>query len=418
MITVLTMKKDDKCKVAVVGAGPAGMMAAIRAASNHHHVVLFERNSSAGKKLLLTGNGRCNLTNTSVFKEFLRKFGHRGAFLRTAFSSLTNKDLIEYFESRNLDMKVEDDGRVFPFNDDARSVLKTLEKSIKQLGIEVVYNSRLKTLQKKEDLFILNFNNGTVKAEKVILATGGSSYPSTGSTGDGYRIAKQTGHDLTPLLPGVVPLKTREKWVKDLQGITLDDVTITIKHPDVKLVLKNGTLLFTHYGLSGPSVLDNSSRIIQLLETGDVDVYLDILPHKSFDALREEFIKAFNSHGKVDLKNYLKLHLPNRLIPIILDIASVDPKLKMNQLSKKDRNEILNVIKSFHLTVYGHLPLEHAYVTCGGVSRECINPNTLESKVVKGLYFAGELLEGCGPSGGYNLQQAFSTGYLAGCILE
>lgn len=411
-------KVIDRYEVAVVGAGPAGLMAAFSAASKGHSVIIFERNSTPGKKLLLTGNGRCNLTNTTPFREFVGKFGRNGAFLRTAFRRFSNRDLMDYFESRNLDLKVEEGGRVFPVTDESNSVLKVLERSIKKLGVEIVYRSRLKRLHKKDDIFILSFNNSEVESENVILATGGCSYPNTGSTGDGYNIAKKTGHEVTPLLPGIVPLKTREKWVKDLQGITLDGVKLAIKHPNSKMVINDADLLFTHYGISGPSILDVSSKIVQLLKTGDMHITLDLVPDKSSEDLREEFLNAVKTHGKVDVKNYMKLHVSNRMIPVILDLAGADQHIKMNQLSKKDRNSILNIIKTFPLTVYGHLPLESAYVTCGGVSSKSIDPNTMESKFLKGLYFAGEILEGCGPSGGFNLQQAFSTGYLAGCLSE
>lgn len=407
---------DDSYEVAVVGAGPAGLMAAFSAASKGYSVVILEKNSSAGNKLLMTGNGRCNLTNISPFREFIGKFGKRGAFLRSAFSKFSNEDLIDYFESRNLDLKVEEGGRVFPVTDNAHSVLNVLEKSVKKLGVEILYKSRLETLQKNGDFFILTLKNRMVKAESVVLATGGSSYPSTGSTGDGYRIAEDTGHDMTPLLPGIVPLKTREKWVKDLQGIALESVKVTVKNPDSKFIIEDADLLFTHFGISGPSILDVSSKIVKKLGKGDVYLSVDLLPLKSSEYLREEFLEAVKNHGKVDLKNYLKFYVSNRMIPIILVLAGADPTVKMNQLSKKDRNSILNVIKTFPLTVYDHVPLENAYVTCGGVSSKSIDPNTLESKLVKRLYFAGELLEGCGPSGGYNLQQAFSTGYLAGCL--
>jgi predicted Rossmann fold flavoprotein len=406
-------------ELAVVGAGPAGMMAAIKAASNGCEVILIERNASAGRKLLLTGNGRCNLTNTASLKDFLGKFGRRGSFLRSAFSNFSNHDLMEYFESRNLELKVEEGGRVFPVTDDSNSVLKVLETSMRKLGVKIVYNARLQNIKIPKEgkgIFKLKFDYNTfILAKKVVLATGGASYSSTGSSGDGFRIAGETEHGVTPLTPGVVPLKTRERWVKDLQGIVLEDVRITLKHPGGKMVFEDGSLLFTHFGVSGPLILDNSSNIIPLIdEHGSVDMFLDLKPNNTREELQMELLEAFESHGKVDLKNYMKLMMPNRMIPILLNLADTDPKKKMNQMSKKDRNSILNLLKAFPITLTGYLPLEKAIVTCGGVSRDYINPNTMESRVVPGLYFAGEILEGCAPSGGYNLQQAFSTGYLAG----
>lgn len=415
-------KNIDINDIAIIGAGPAGMMAAITAASNGHQVILIERNSAAGIKLLLTGNGRCNITNTASLKELLDKFGRRGSFLRSAFSSFSNTDLMEFFESRGLEFKVEEGGRVFPITDDSKSVLKILETSMRKNGVKIIYNSHIKNIKipKKEDgNFILKMDYNTViKAKKVILATGGVSYSATGSTGDGFRIAEGNGHGVTPLEPGLVPLKTKESWVKSLQGITLDDVKITIKDPRGKMVFHEGNFLFTHFGVSGPLILDNSSKIIPLLEEGNVDLILDLKPSKTIEELQTIFLGAFESHGKVDLKNYMKLLMPNRMIPVLLRLADCDPKKKMNQMSKKDRNSIINLLKAFPITITGYLPVEKAIITCGGVSREYINPNTMESKVVNGMYFAGEIIQGCAPSGGYNLQQAFSTGYLAGLLLK
>lgn len=406
-------------ELAVIGAGPAGMMAAISAASNGCDVVLIERNPTPGRKLLITGNGRCNLTNTASLKDLMDKFGRRGSFLRSAFSCFTNHELMEFFESRGLELKVEEDGRVFPVTDKSSSVLKVLETSLRKLGVKMVYNARIKDIKlpkNKEGHFVLKFDYNTViKAKKVILSTGGASYTETGSSGDGFRIAENTGHGVTPMYPGIVPLKTKESWVKGLQGITLDDVQITIRHPGSKMVFQGGNLLFTHFGISGPIILDNSSKIIPLLEDNpSVKLILDLKPSNTREELQKQLLDAFQSHGKVDLKNYLKLLMPNRMIPIVLSLAGADPKKKMNQVSKKERNSILNLLKEFPLTVTGHLPIEKAIITCGGISRDYIQPNTMESKVVDGLYFAGEIVQGCAPSGGYNLQQAFSTGYLAG----
>ncbi len=412
-------KNMDLHDIAVVGAGPAGMMAAITASSHGKDVVLIERNPSPGKKLLITGNGRCNLTNTAPSKELLAKFGRRGSFLRSAFSSFTSKDLIEFFESRGLDLKVEEGGRVFPVTDDSRSVLNVLNGALKKNRVKLIYNARLldiKPPKNKKGSFKLKFDYNTViNTKKVIIATGGASYTATGSTGDGFRIAGETGHGVTPLEPGIVPLKTGESWVKDLQGIILEDVRLTIKLPKGKTVFQGDNLLFTHFGISGPLILDNSWRIVPILdEYKKIDDLIDLKPLNTREELEAEFLKAFESHGKTDLKNFMKLLLPNRMIPLLIKFALVDPKKKMNQISKKERNSILNLLKAFPITLNGYLPLENAMVTCGGISRDYINPNTMESKVVNNMYFAGEILEGCASSGGFNLQQAFSTGYLAG----
>ena len=412
-------ENSDMYDVAVVGAGPAGMMAAITASSNGNKVILIERNSSAGQKLLLTGNGRCNLTNTASMKDLVDKFGKRGSFFRSAFSSLSNQDLMEFFESRGLEFKVEDGGRVFPVTDDSRSILKVLESSLKKNGVKIFYDARLqsiKTPAKSRDIFKLKVAYNTViVARKVILATGGASYTETGSTGDGFRIALDTEHGVTPIEPGIVPLKVKESWIKSLQGITLEDVRVFIRQP--KMVFQDANLLFTHYGISGPLILDNSSKIIPLLEDKNhITIYLDLKPSITLEELQSTLLGAFESHGKVDVKNYMKLLMPNRMIPILLKMADTDPKKKMNQINKKERNLIINLLKAFPLTINGHLPIDKAIITCGGVSRDYIKSNTMESKVVDGMYFAGEIIQGCAPSGGYNLQQAFSTGYLAGLL--
>jgi predicted Rossmann fold flavoprotein len=352
-------------------------------------------------------------------KELLDKFGHRGSFFRSAFSSLSNNDLTEFFENRGLEFKVEDGGRVFPVTDDSKSILKILDTSMKKNGVKIIYNARLQSIKipsKGKGIFKLNFAYNTViVARKVILATGGASYTETGSTGDGFRIALDTEHGVTPIQPGIVPLKVKESWIKGLQGITLEDVRLIIRNP--KMVFEGANLLFTHYGISGPLILDNSAKIISLLEDNQyITVYLDLKPSLTMEELQSTMLEAFETHGKVDVKNYLKLFVPNRMIPVLLKLAETDPKKKMNQINKKERNSIINLLKAFPLTVNGHLPIDKAIVTCGGVSRDYIKANSMESKVVDGMYFAGEIIQGCAPSGGYNLQQAFSTGYLAGLL--
>ncbi len=405
--------------LAVVGAGPSGMMAAIKAASDGKKVILIEKNSSAGRKLLITGNGRCNLTNTVPMNEFLKKFNKKGNFLRTAFSRFTNNDLMEFFQTRGLKLKVEANGRVFPETDESKSVLEVLLKELKRRHVTIRYNSRLSSIENTNDGFKLIINNDDiVRARNVIIATGGVSYRKTGSDGDGHRIAEEIGHRVTSLEPGIVPVKTQESWTHELSGIQLESVVGTVKHSKGKITME-GDLLFTHHGLSGPMILDNSSKLVEILKL-DKRIFLniDLFPSMNREQLSEEFLKAVSEHGKVDLANYMKLKLTNRMIPIFLKMARAEPKMKMNQLGKKERNNILNLLKTFPITVTGYPTIERAMVTCGGVSSKDFDPNTMESKIVKGLYFAGEIVDGCGPSGGYNLQQAFSTGYLAGLLLS
>lgn len=413
------MKKQDKTyDVVVVGGGPAGMMAAIQAAKFKRKVLLIEKNESLGKKLLITGSGRCNITNTAELNDFTKKFGKRGAFLRSAFSSFSNMDLIDFFKSRGLDFKVEGAGRVFPVTDDSKSVLNVLKECLNVNGVKIMYNACLSGVKNINGSFRLDLNleNGgaCVNAEKVILATGGASYRATGSTGDGFPIAEKFGHEVKPLKPGSIPLKTKESWVNDLQGISLENVGLTFKS-NKKKISDKGDVIFTHFGVSGPKILDLSAKIVSLLEKQDeVPLFVDLKPDTVREELEVELVEAFKIHGKTDLKNFMKLSMPNRMIPVFMQLSHVDPKKKLNQINKKERNSILNLLKAFPLTVIGYLPLEKAMVTCGGVSKKEINPQSMESKLVPGLYFAGEIIDGCAPSGGYNLQQAFSTGYLAG----
>jgi predicted Rossmann fold flavoprotein len=403
--------------LAVIGAGPAGMMAAITAASYGKTVILIEKNSSAGKKLLITGNRRCNLTNTVPMNEFIKKFQKKGNFLRTAFSRFTNRDLMEFFESRGLKLKVEDNGRVFPETDESKSVLEILLKELKRRSVRIMYNQRLNSVETVNEGFKLFLdNNDPVMARNVVLATGGVSYRATGSDGDGHKIAEQTGHSVTALKPGIVPVTTHEFWVRELSGIQLESVVGNVKHSKGKLKME-GDVLFTHQGLSGPMILDNSSSLVDILKRDErIFLNIDMYPDKTLEQLSEEFLNAREEHGKVDLSNHMKLKLPNRMIPLFLEMAKAEPKHKMNQLGKRERNNIINLLKSFPLTITGYSSIEKAMVTCGGVSSKDFDPNTMESKIISGLYFAGELVDGCGPSGGFNLQQAFSTGYLAGLM--
>ncbi len=421
-IFLITQGNDSILKIhdiIVVGAGPAGMMAAIRAAELKKDVVLIERNDSIGRKLIITGKGRCNITNTASINDFTAKFGRRGVFLRSAFSSFSNEDLITFFKSKGLDMKIEDKGRVFPVTKDSKSVLNVLKDYLKENNVKIIYNARLSKIKKFDDTFKINFNfngeNTNINSKNVILATGGASYLATGSSGDGFRIAEEMGHKITPLKPGLIPLKTKESWVKDIQGISLENVRLTFRNGKKKIISDNSDIIFTQFGVSGPTILDLSNQIIFLLEKhGEIPLFIDFRPDLKREELENKLFNQFETHGKTDLKNFMKFMLPNRMIPIFIQLSGVEPKKKLNQINKKERNSIINLLKSLPLTIVGHLPLEKAMVTCGGVSKKEIDPQTMESKIVAGLYFAGEIIDGCAPSGGYNLQQAFSTGYLAG----
>jgi predicted Rossmann fold flavoprotein len=402
--------------IAIIGAGPAGCMAAIKGAQQGKDVVLLEKNDKIGRKLLLTGNGRCNLTNTASMEVFLEKFGKRGSFYRDVFSKFSNYDLMDFFKGHNLNLKEEEEGRVFPISEKSKSVVDILKKVMKQSGVEIIYNYRLEHLQKMSNIFkLFSTDNELVKAYKVIIATGGVTYGFTGSTGDGLTVAELLGHQITELKPGVVPLTVREDWVKQLKGVVLEDIGLKIGYNGKSIALQRGNILLTHFGISGPVILDLSQDIIELIDkNGDLKLYIDFKPDTNSEDLGVKFMKDFQNNSKKSIKNYLKIYLPNRIIKSILQIVSIDPDKKLNQITKKERLELLQVLKALPLTITGYLPLNKAMITCGGVSKKEIDPKTMESKLVNGLYFAGEIIAGCGRTGGYNLQQAFSTGWVAG----
>jgi predicted Rossmann fold flavoprotein len=402
--------------IAVVGGGAAGVMAAIRAAELKKRVVLIERNDSIGKKILITGKGRCNLTNIAPIETFIEKFGKQGKFLRSAFHAFFNEDLMEFFRSRGLEMKVERQGRVFPATDKARSIVEILERSLSEAGVDMLYNSRLTDIKKKDGNFQLDVEGkDPVTAAKVILATGGASYKVTGSTGDGFHIAERLKHAIAPLKGGLVPLTVKEKWIKDLQGVALENIRVTFEYGKKKLASEVGELMFTHFGVSGPLVLDLSGQVASILEEHkEVRLFIDLKPGLRIEQLESKLLHKFQVKGQSMLKNVLRDMLPLRLIDVFIHLSDISPERETNQITQYERRAIIRLLKAFPLTVTGSLPIEEAMVTGGGVSINDIDPRTMGSKVVPGLYFAGEIIEGMASSGGYNLQQAFSTGYLAG----
>jgi len=403
-------------EIAVIGGGPAGIMAAIRAGQLKKDVVLIERNNRIGKKIRLTGKGRCNITNAASLGTFIEKFGKQGLFLRSAFSIFFNKELIDFFKSRGLCLKTERQGRVFPVTDKADSVVEVLGNALKENNLKVLYNMHVLHIRRKNNFFRLDIaNKGNVYARKVILATGGVSFKATGSTGDGFCIARKLGHTIRPLMPALVPLKAEEAWVRQLQGLSLKNIRITFVYGKKKIISGIGELLFTHFGVSGPLVLDLSGRVTALLiNNRKINLFIDLKPGLEPEKLRARLLKEFSSRGKTYFKNIMKEFLPHKLIPVFIHLSGIDPAKMASQITKHERSAIIRLLKALPLTVAGSLSIECAMVTSGGVSTKEINPRTMESRHVPGLYFAGEIIAGCASSGGYNLQQAFSTGYLAG----
>lgn len=402
--------------IAVIGAGPAGAMAAIRAGQLKRKVVLVERNDAICRKLLLTGRGRCNITNTASIDRFIDEFGKEGRFLRSALFAFSGDDMIDFFKSHGLELKAERQGRVFPVTDKASSVVEALEDCLAENGVKIIYNKRLESIERKNGFFQLEFEGeGDIQARKVVLATGGASFKITGSAGDGYRIAERLGHKIIPLKPGLVPLCTKEKWVKELQGLSLKNVRLTFECRNRKIVSDTGEFIFTHFGISGPLVLDLSRDVVAAMEKEkEVGLSIDLKPGLNKEQLEKRLLREFKDSGRMQLKNLINRLLPRRLVPIFLHLAGLDPERPANQVSQKERRSTINMLKALPLTIVGSLPIEEAMVTSGGISTREIDPRTMESRIVPGLYFAGEMIDGVASSGGYNLQKAFSTGYLSG----
>jgi predicted Rossmann fold flavoprotein len=408
----------DFCKVdiAVVGAGAAGSMAAIRAGSFGKRVLLIERNPSIGKKILLTSNGRCNFTNIASLELFLKKIRPNGQFYRDAFGKFFNKALIDFFEQYGVKHKVEERGRVLPGNNNAKAVNAALEKALSENKVEILYDCRVSAIRSHHGEFILSADGKDIcAAKKVILAAGGISYPATGSTGDSFSLARSLGHSVSELRAALAPLKLNEIFLKDLQGLSFSDVTLNFTANGKKYHSDKGDILFTHFGLSGPLALDISAEVDLVLEQDkQVKILVDFLPDAKADKLEQDIFKACDSSPKTQIKTILEKYLPKRMAPVFLARFNIDAAKQANQATKKERQTIAYNLKNFSLTVNGVFPVEEAMVTNGGILLKEIDPRTMESRLVPGLYFAGELLEGYCLSGGYNLQQAFSTGYLAG----
>jgi len=401
-------------KIVVIGGGPSGMMAAIRAAQLGQSVTLLEKNPTLGKKLLLSGKGRCNLTNACSLEEFLERFSKSGQFLRDAFKLFFNQELMDFFQTRGLKLKIERQKRVFPVTDEADSILRVLKKELLENKVKIVYNSAIKEIVIKDNKFLVN----SMLADKVILATGGISYGFTGSTGEGMKIAKILGHHVTALRPGLVALETKKNYPKFLEGLTLKNIRLRFTDDKKEILSDIGELLFTKTGISGPLVLSLSGRIVDWLDKGkSIFVEIDLKPALSLDKLETRLLREFKESPKKALKNTLKNLLPMRLIDVFLDIAEILPDKKVNQVTQDERKRIAMLLKTLRFEIKGPRPIKEAMVTRGGVSLKDIDPRTMQSRVIKGLYFAGEIIDIDADTGGFNLQAAFSTGYLAGQIL-
>lgn len=405
-----------KKKIIVVGAGAAGLMAAGRAAEKGHEVHLYEKNNRIGKKILITGKGRCNVTNDSDVDGLLDNIPGNPYFLYSAFYQLDSFGLQEFFKNLGLELKVERGKRVFPVSDRSLDVVLALEKYIKKNKVKLHLESPVESVLIADGAAAgIRLQNGREeKADGVIVCTGGLSYPGTGSTGDGYRFAKAAGHHVTKLYPSLVPLKTAEDWCHELMGLSLKNIEITIKNKKGKKVYSDfGEMLFTHFGVSGPVILSASRHIILTIEEG-YTLYIDLKPAMDEKKLDARLLRDFEKYANKDFANALDDLLPQKLIPVIIRLAEIDPRKKVNSITKEERKRLVGLLKALPLTITGVTGYHEAVVTCGGIETDEIDPSTMESKLVKHLHFAGEVLDVDAYTGGFNLQIAFSTGYTAG----
>jgi predicted Rossmann fold flavoprotein len=403
----------------VIGGGASGMLAAGRAAENGLRVLLLERNSRLGKKLSITGDGRCNLTNTDETAALIENFGKNGKFLYRALAEFSNHDLIAFFNGLGVRTREERGGRIFPANGDAESVVHALERYMRKHDVTVKMNSRVEkiiidTASGAVAGVALKNEEETISARKIILATGGLSYPATGSTGDGYSMAEALGHTIIPLTPALVPLETEETFPKGLQGVSLDNVAVTVLSNNKKVAVKLGDMLFTHFGISGPVILALSGLIVECLGAKDrVVLSIHLKPALDELGLEEWFIREFARSGNKSIRTVMKSLLPAALVAVLVASSGIPGDKKCNQIKNDERKKLVGLLMDFRLTARRPRPIAEAIITRGGIDLNEIDPRTMESKKVKGLYFCGEILDIDGNSGGYNLQAAFSTAYLA-----
>lgn len=405
-------------KIIVIGGGAAGMMAALAAANNGNKVCLYEKNEKLGKKLYITGKGRCNVTNASDMDEVFKSIVTNPKFMYSAFYTMTNEMVMDMFQTElGVALKIERGNRVFPASDKSSDVISGLAGAMKKRNVEIHLNTAVKELLTEDDTIKgIRLEDGTTdKADSVIVATGGFSYQSTGSTGDGYRWAEKTGHRVTDIYPALVPLEVKEEYATELQGLALKNVKVSFIKNNKVIYSDFGEMLFTHFGISGPVILSGSSHIVKSIKKNDkIDITVDLKPSLSADTLDARVLREFKEFTNKDFRNSLGNLLPKSLIPVIIELSGIDPFKKVNEVTKEERKRLIGLIKAFPLTVKDTRGFNEAIITQGGISVKDINPATMESKHIKGLFFAGEVIDVDALTGGYNLQIAWSTGWLAG----
>lgn len=406
------------------------MMAAICAKQNGHQVILLEKMQSLGRKLLITGKGRCNITSSLDMEEFIKNTPGNGKFLYSCYKNYTNQDMIQFLKEQGLEVKEERGNRIFPVTNRSQDVLKCFTKKLKELEVEIQYDTEVTQIlveQKgeKNQVIGVKTNHGEIKADKIILAVGGKSYPLTGSTGDGYSLAKQLGHTITEIKPSLVPLESYDREsCKQLQGLSLRNVEIKLTDLEKgKDIYKDfGEMLFTHFGVSGPTILSSSAHLVRYQQIDEklkkqmIALRIDLKPALSEEKLDERIIRDFQAVLNKQFKNSLDKLLPQKMIPIIVKKSGIEANQTVNRITKEERKNLVKLLKNFTVKIKGFRPIEEAIITSGGISIKEINPKTMESKKVSGLYFAGEIIDVDSYTGGFNLQIAYSTGYTAGLL--
>ena len=411
-------------KVIIIGGGPAGMMAAITSAENGNEVILIEKMPSLGRKLCITGKGRCNITSSLEMEDFIKNTPGNGMFLYSSFNNFTNQDIINFLEKQGLKVKEERGNRIFPVTDSARDVLNCFVKKLNELKVKLMLNTKVTEIITEEQKVVgIKTEKETIKADKVILATGGKSYPTTGSTGDGYEFVKKLGHTITEIKPSLVPLESYDKeFCKALQGLSLKNVEINLVDEEKGKTIYNdfGEMLFTHFGVSGPTILSGSAHLVryknieQLLKDKKIALTIDFKPALGEEKLDNRILRDFEELKNKQFKNSLDKLLPKKLIPVIIEKTGISENKQVNEITKEERKKLVKELKNFKIYIKGFRPIDEAIITCGGINIKEINPKTMESKIVEGLYFAGEIIDVDSYTGGFNLQIAYSTGYTAG----
>ena len=418
-------------KVIVIGGGPAGMMAAIQSSENGNDVILIEKMNMLGRKLLITGKGRCNITSSLDIDDFIKNIPGNGMFLYSSFKQFTNIDIINFLKEQGLKVKEERGNRIFPVTDKSKDVLECFIKKMKKSGVRVLLNEKVQNIiteteandLSKKRVVVVKTNKQTLKADKVILATGGKSYPLTGSTGDGYYMAEKIGHNITQIKPSLVPLEIYDSDIKaELQGLSLKNVNIQfLDNTKNKVIYEDfGEMIFTHFGVSGPIILSASAHLVRyknidnLLKENKIVLKIDLKPALSKEKLNERILRDFEMEKNKQFKNSLDKLLPKKLIKTVIRLSRINPQSQVNNITRNDRMKLIDIIKGLKIEIKDFRPIEEAIITSGGIPVKEINPKTMESKIVKNLYFAGEIIDVDGYTGGFNLQIAYSTGYVAG----